>query len=55
MQKKLADSINYLCSNPDIARKMGENGRQKAIDIFSPEANIAKVERIYSKVLNSKF
>lgn len=49
----LANSINYLCGNPNIAKQMGRKGRQKAIDIFSPEANISKVERIYAKVLNS--
>lgn len=49
--KALAEAINYLCANPDIAQKMGQKGREKAIKSFSPEANIYKVEAIYDALI----
>lgn len=49
--KALAQAINYLCANPDIARKMGEAGREKAEKIFSPEINTSKVEAIYDSLM----
>jgi len=49
--KDLAKAINYLCENPDIARKMGQKGREKAIRLFSPEANTFKVEAIYDQLM----
>jgi len=42
----LANAINYLYENPDIAKKMGENGYQKALKLFSPK-NAHQVEKIY--------
>lgn len=49
--KALAEAINYLCANPDIAQKMGQKGREKAVKLFSPEANIYKVEAIYDALI----
>lgn len=49
--RALADAINYLCANPDIAQAMGKKGREKAIALFSPEANVYKVEAIYDKLV----
>lgn len=49
--KALADAINYLCRQPEIAKKMGLKGREKAGKIFSPETNIKKVEDIYRKLI----
>lgn len=52
--KALAEAINYLCANPDIARKMGEAGRKKAERLFSPEVNVRKVEEIYDRLMEGK-
>jgi len=52
--KALADAINYLCTNPEIAQKMGQEGRKKAEKLFSPAPNIDKVERIYNSLLAGK-
>lgn len=49
--KALADAINYLCSNPKLAQKMGEEGRKKADRLFSPAPNVAKVEKLYQHLL----
>lgn len=50
--KELAEAINYLCANPDIAQDMGRKGREKAEKLFSPEKNTAKVEAIYEALMN---
>lgn len=49
--KALADAINYLCKNPEIAREMGRRGREKAEKMFSPKENTAKVEAIYERLM----
>lgn len=51
--KELANAINYLCSNPDIVRKMGANGYLKAIKNYSPD-NVRKIEQIYDELLTFK-
>jgi glycosyltransferase involved in cell wall biosynthesis len=52
--KKLAEAINFLVQNPEIGRKLGENGRSKAEKFFSPEGNTAKVEEIYLNLMKDK-
>ena len=49
----LANAINYLCKKPEIARKLGQNGRLKAQHVFSKEANLSKLIEIYDKVQES--
>ncbi|RZS98474.1 glycosyltransferase family 4 protein [Cecembia calidifontis] len=49
--KKLAEAINYLAMNPELGRKLGENGRRKAEEVYSPEVNTAKVEEIYLSLM----
>lgn len=49
--KALAEAINYLCANAEIAQEMGQKGREKAIASYSPEANVYKVEAIYDKLV----
>lgn len=46
--KDLAKAINELSQYKDKAIMMGENGREKAQKLFSPEVNIKKVESIYN-------
>lgn len=49
--KDLANAINFLSENPNIAQEMGEKGRKKAESLFSPEINTKKVENIYLKLM----
>ncbi len=49
--KALAEAINYLSANPDMAREMGIKGRKKAEKVFSPEENTRKVEAIYDTLM----
>lgn len=52
--KKLAEAINYLAAHPEKGRAFGENGRKKAMKVFSPEVNTAKVEEIYNSLMKNK-
>ena len=47
----LAKAINYLCNNPEIAKKMGNNGYEKARKFYS-QKNIRKYEKIYTNLLH---
>lgn len=49
----LANAINYLASNPIIAREYGLKGHEKAINIFSVAPNMKLLCEIYDKVLES--
>lgn len=51
--KSLAEAINYLCENPEIARTMGENARKKSESKFSPQKNVHLIESLYEKLLNN--
>ena len=51
--KALAEAINYLARNPELAGKMGEHGRAKAKEYFSPEASISKIEEVYRSLLDT--
>lgn len=46
----LAKAINYLCKNPDIAKKMGEVGYDKAKKLYSAN-NINHITGIYDSLL----
>lgn len=50
----LAKAINLLCENPELCKKMGQEGRRKAITNFSPRINTLKVENIYDELLKDK-
>lgn len=52
--KVLAHAINYLAENPNHAKSMGLKGREKAIQMFSPEPNIKKIENIYQNLFDTK-
>jgi len=34
-QQNLAQKINHILQNPELAKEMGENSRQRAVDVFS--------------------
>lgn len=48
--KALAEAINDLCKNPKKAQAMGQKGRAKAEQVFSPKINTKKVEAIYQEL-----
>ena len=50
---KLANAINFLCSNPKTAKRMGEEGYKKARALYS-ENNVKKIEAVYEKITESK-
>ena len=49
--KELAKSINLLCNNPKLSKKMGSRGYEKAKKYFS-EKNILLIEEIYKSYIN---
>ena len=48
----IAEAVLALLENRDFARRMGEAGRQRALDIFSWAKFIATLEGVYDKVLS---
>ena len=50
----LADAINTLVNKPELLKKMGINGRSKAIELYSPKVNILKIESMYHELMNEK-
>jgi glycosyltransferase involved in cell wall biosynthesis len=47
---ELAHAINYLCNTPEIAKKMGLNGRKKAAELYTSK-NIFKITCIYEYLM----
>jgi glycosyltransferase involved in cell wall biosynthesis len=52
--KALAEAINNLVNNYKLMNKMGINGRNKAIERYSPTPNILKIENIYKELVTDK-
>lgn len=50
--KAIADKINYLLSNPSIAKEMGQNGYQAVHEKYSWETQAIKLNSFYTKILN---
>jgi len=46
--KQLAEKIQYLINNPEIAKRLGENAKEK-VKKFSLEKMVKKTEEIYDK------
>lgn len=47
----LAESIQYLYNQPELCRKLGENGRKKAEEQYSSELIYKKLMEVYESVL----
>ena len=50
---KLAEKINYLLDNPDIAQQMGEKGRTRFMKLFTLERMISETEAIYYQLVQN--
>lgn len=48
----LANAIDYLIKNDELARKMGKTGRDKVEQKFSWQQNAREIVQIYNKVLS---
>jgi len=48
----LAEKIRYLWDRPDLCRKMGQAGRQKALREYSPEKYYERLMAVYEKALD---
>jgi glycosyltransferase involved in cell wall biosynthesis len=49
----LARGLRRLLAEPDVARQMGEAGRQRAIEHYSVAALVDRYARLYEEVLNA--
>lgn len=49
----LAAAIENILTNPDLARRLGEEARQSVYDNFSPSNWIKRIEEVYFDALNS--
>lgn len=50
--KALAQAINTILNNPQLADEFGKNGVKRVNEIFSKEKNLEKILSIYNQVLN---
>ena len=49
--EELAEKIRYLWERPDLCRKMGEAGREKALREYSPEKYYERLMAVYEKAM----
>jgi glycosyltransferase involved in cell wall biosynthesis len=49
--RDLANKIRYLLEHPDLCRKMGKAGREKAMMMYHPEAIYAQLIAVYEKAI----
>ena len=50
--EKISEKIIYLLKNPEICKKMGENGYNYVKENFSIEKMVKSYEKLYLKILN---
>lgn len=50
-QKDFAEKLNVFLTNPELAKKMGEASRKRAMDVFSWEAIAKETFLFYDKVI----
>jgi len=49
----LADAIYQIISNPDLARRLGDLGREKIVSQYSWDDTVEKTIILYEDVVNS--
>lgn len=52
--QKLAEAIMYLLENGDVAKRMGEAGRERVRNYFTPERLVSELEEAYFSLLPGK-
>ncbi len=53
--KKLAEKIDFLIDNPDIAQQMGEKGRARFMKLFTLERMISQTEEVYYQLAQNSW
>jgi 1,4-alpha-glucan branching enzyme len=53
-EKALAASIISILKNPAEMRKMGERGRKRAFELFTPMKFIEQLEGLYTRLMNER-
>lgn len=53
--KAIAEKIKYIISNPEIAKKIGENARRTVEEKFSTEVAIKKYIKIYNETIEKYY
>jgi len=49
-EKSIAEAINYLVDNPEIAIEMGRSGQQAVLEMYSWENEAEKLVRLYQEI-----
>ena len=52
--EELARVIDFLCSRPDLARQMGEAGREHVRQKHDPEQHLDAILKIYSRLISAR-
>jgi glycosyltransferase involved in cell wall biosynthesis len=50
----LSDAIVKVLSDPPLARRLGELGRQRVLSMFTEEAHVCQVQQLYEQLLLAK-
>jgi len=50
----LAEAILKLLNNPQLAKNMGEEGRERAEELFDIRKNVKKIEALYEEILKDR-
>ncbi len=49
--KEIADAINFIITNPQVAQEMGENGRKAVLEKYNWGVEEEKLFRVYEKLI----
>ena len=48
-EKAVADSVCHLIEEPVMAKRMGENGYKRVVDVFSEDKYLAKISEMLER------
>ncbi|MBT1450705.1 glycosyltransferase [Glaciecola sp. XM2] len=51
--KSIANAVNYIADNPDVAHAMGANGREAIIEKYNWDIEMVKLASLYTKIIKS--
>lgn len=49
--KEIADAINYIMTNPDVAEKMGQNGKKAVLEKYNWDVEEKKLFDVYEELI----